>query len=91
MRIAQQLYEGLELGGEGSVGLITYMRTDSTRVAEEALGTAREYIKTTYGTEYLPCPGCSLSEQKGGARRTRGNPADCAVASTGITETEPEQ
>lgn len=54
MRIAQRLYEGLELGKEGSVGLITYMRTDSTRIAEEALQAAREYIYNSYGKEYLP-------------------------------------
>ncbi|MFQ6114435.1 MAG: type I DNA topoisomerase, partial [bacterium] len=54
MMIAQQLYEGLELGTEGSVGLITYMRTDSTRIADEALQAAREYILVNYGKEYLP-------------------------------------
>jgi DNA topoisomerase-1 len=54
MMIAQQLYEGIELGSEGSVGLITYMRTDSTRIAEEALLAVREYILVNYGKEYLP-------------------------------------
>jgi DNA topoisomerase-1 len=54
MMIAQQLYEGVELGEEGSVGLITYMRTDSTRVATEAVMAAREYIAAAYGQEYLP-------------------------------------
>jgi len=54
MQIAQQLYEGLELGREGTVGLITYMRTDSTRVAEEAQVAAREYIAKTIGPEYVP-------------------------------------
>ncbi len=54
MSIAQQLYEGLEVGTEGSVGLITYMRTDSTRVAGEALDQAREFIRKTYGLDYLP-------------------------------------
>ena len=54
MMIAQQLYEGVELGQEGSVGLITYMRTDSTRVADEALEAVREYISVSYGQEYLP-------------------------------------
>jgi DNA topoisomerase-1 len=53
MRVAQDLYEGIELGDEGSVGLITYMRTDSTRVAESAAGTAREYLKTLFGPEFL--------------------------------------
>jgi DNA topoisomerase-1 len=54
MTVAQQLYEGVELGEEGSVGLITYMRTDSTRIAEEALSAVREYIASAYGTDYLP-------------------------------------
>jgi DNA topoisomerase-1 len=54
MRIAQRLYEGVELGAEGSVGLITYMRTDSTRISGEALAAARDWVKGRYGTEYLP-------------------------------------
>ncbi len=54
MKIAQKLYEGVELGAEGSVGLITYMRTDSLRIADEALNTARELIRETYGSLYLP-------------------------------------
>jgi DNA topoisomerase-1 len=54
MAIAQQLYEGIELGEEGSIGLITYMRTDSTRIADEALLAVREYIANTFGVEYLP-------------------------------------
>lgn len=54
MMVAQQLYEGIELPGEGAVGLITYMRTDSTRVADEALREAREYIGRVYGDAYLP-------------------------------------
>lgn len=53
MRIAQELYEGVELGKEGSVGLITYMRTDSVRVAEKAIGEARSYIYKNLGTQYL--------------------------------------
>jgi DNA topoisomerase-1 len=54
MMLAQRLYEGVELGGEGAVGLITYMRTDSTRVAAEALTEARELIAGRYGQQYLP-------------------------------------
>lgn len=54
MQIAQQLYEGVELGEQGSVGLITYMRTDSTRVANEAQSQAREYIGKEFGERYLP-------------------------------------
>ncbi len=53
MTVAQQLYEGLDLGDEGHVGLITYMRTDSTRVANEALEAVTEYIGKQFGKEYL--------------------------------------
>ena len=54
MMIAQKLYEGVELGSEGSVGLITYMRTDSTRVSDAALQEARDFISNQYGARYLP-------------------------------------
>ncbi len=54
MMIAQRLYEGIELGDEGTVGLITYMRTDSTRVSNDALGEVREWIGKEYGQEFLP-------------------------------------
>ena len=52
MRIAQQLYEGIDIKGNGTVGVITYLRTDSTRVADEADAAAREYIASSYGKEY---------------------------------------
>ena len=52
MRLAQQLYEGMEVKGEGTIGLITYLRTDSTRVSEEAEKMAKEYIEDRYGAEY---------------------------------------
>ncbi len=54
MMLAQQLYEGVEVGSEGSVGLITYMRTDSTRIGEEALTEVRGFIESRYGAPYLP-------------------------------------
>jgi DNA topoisomerase-1 len=54
MQLAQQLYEGVELGDDGSVGLITYMRTDSTRVSTDALAAVRHYIQGQYGKAYLP-------------------------------------
>jgi DNA topoisomerase-1 len=54
MSVAQSLYEGVELGSQGSVGLITYMRTDSTRVASEAQTEAREFISQQYGPTYVP-------------------------------------
>lgn len=54
MTVAQQLYEGVEVGEEGHIGLITYMRTDSTRIANEALEQVRTFIAQNYGQEYLP-------------------------------------
>ncbi|HEY1799657.1 MAG TPA: type I DNA topoisomerase [Terriglobales bacterium] len=64
MMIAQRLYEGVELGEEGSVGLITYMRTDSTRVAPEALAEVREYVGKEYGPQYLPESPNTFKEKK---------------------------
>jgi len=54
MQVAQQLYEGLEVGGKGPSGLITYMRTDSYRIADEAISQVRTFIKAECGAEYLP-------------------------------------
>ncbi|MBN2490717.1 MAG: type I DNA topoisomerase [Planctomycetes bacterium] len=54
MRVAQQLYEGIALGRDGSVGLITYMRTDSYRVADEAIAAARRTVAATFGPAYVP-------------------------------------
>ncbi len=53
MRLAQQLYEGVDVKGHGTVGLISYLRTDSTRVSEEADLAAREFVKSTYGEEFV--------------------------------------
>jgi DNA topoisomerase I len=64
MMIAQRLYEGVELGEEGLVGLITYMRTDSVRVSNEALAEVREYIKSQFGAEYLPESPNTYKEKK---------------------------
>jgi len=54
MVVAQQLYEGIDIGAEGSTGLITYMRTDSTRTSPEALAEVREFVQASFGAEYLP-------------------------------------
>jgi len=54
MTLAQQLYEGIEIGAEGATGLITYMRTDSPRISNEAMAEAREIIQSRFGAEYLP-------------------------------------
>lgn len=53
MRLAQQLYEGVEIKGQGTVALITYLRTDSTRISDEALAQARSFISSTYGMGYV--------------------------------------
>ena len=65
MQVAQALYEGVEIGGEGSVGLITYMRTDSTRVADTALAEVRKLIAADYGERYLPGSANFYSKAKG--------------------------
>ena len=64
MVLAQRLYEGIELGAEGSVGLITYMRTDSTRVSNDALEMVRSYISDIYGTDYLPSKPAAYRSKK---------------------------
>ncbi|HEV2232168.1 MAG TPA: type I DNA topoisomerase [Terriglobia bacterium] len=65
MMLAQRLYEGVDLGDEGSIGLITYMRTDSTRVAESALTAVRQYVKQTFGEAYLPGEAIHYKSKKG--------------------------
>jgi DNA topoisomerase-1 len=65
MTIAQQLYEGVELPGEGAVGLITYMRTDSFRVADQAVGAARGHIEEAYGKDYLPAKPQTYKARRG--------------------------
>ncbi|HWR59291.1 MAG TPA: type I DNA topoisomerase, partial [Thermodesulfovibrionales bacterium] len=67
MMLAQQLYEGIELGEEGSVGLITYMRTDSVRIAPEAQQGARTYIENRFGKDYIP-EKLPFYKSKGGAQ-----------------------
>ncbi len=65
MQLAQQLYEGVDLGDEGSVGLITYMRTDSTRVSNDALNATRQFIAGQYGKNYLPDKPNTYRSKKG--------------------------
>lgn len=64
MYIAQQLYEGIDIGEEGTVGLISYIRTDSTRISDEAAAGARNYIKNNFGEQYLPEKGRKYSRSK---------------------------
>ncbi len=79
MRLAQRLYEGVELGPEGPVGLITYMRTDSTRVSSGALNAVRQFIQQAYGDEYLP-PKPHFYKSPKGAQE-----AHEAIRPTGVT------
>src|SRR5881628_3350978 len=65
MMIAQHLYEGVEIGAEGPVGLITYMRTDSTRVGDAALSEVREFVRGQYGANYLPEKSIHYRSKKG--------------------------
>lgn len=65
MQIAQKLYEGIELGEEGAVGLITYMRTDSTRISDQAVKDARDLILSKYGKDYLPPTPPKYASKKG--------------------------
>ncbi|MCL2864005.1 MAG: type I DNA topoisomerase [Lachnospiraceae bacterium] len=67
MRLAQQLYEGVDVKGRGTVGLITYLRTDSTRVSAEAVEATKEYITNNYGQEYV----ASFTEMKKSGKKTQ--------------------
>ena len=79
MQIAQQLYEGVDIEGEGTVGLITYIRTDSVRLSDEAVAAAREYIPAQYGPAHLPE---TPNVYKG---RTRAQDAHEAIRPTDVT------
>jgi DNA topoisomerase I len=82
MRLAQQLYEGIDLGMEGPVGLITYMRTDSTNVSEAAQKEARAYIKQTFGEDYHPPKPRSYKTKSKGAQE-----AHEAIRPTSVSRT----
>ncbi len=81
MRLAQQLYEGVDVKGHGTIGLITYLRTDSTRIAEEADQAARAYIGSTYGESYV------LKTEQGGKQNGKIQDAHEAIRPTDITLT----
>ncbi|MBW7996858.1 MAG: type I DNA topoisomerase [Candidatus Glassbacteria bacterium] len=84
MQVAQGLYEGIELRGEGATGLITYMRTDSARVAESAIGQVRGLIKQEYGDKYLPDRPNRFSKGKKGGKV---QDAHEAIRPTGVNRT----
>src|SRR5262249_35656206 len=65
MGLAQRLYEGVEMGDEGPIGLITYMRTDSTRISDDALGEVRAYVGEKYGATFLPAEPVVYKTKKG--------------------------
>lgn len=82
MKLAQQLYEGVDLGKQGRVGLITYMRTDSTRVSGEAISAAEAFIYESYGKEYLPAArvAASASSTSLAKKKQKGNVQDAHEA-----------
>ncbi|XLP20396.1 type I DNA topoisomerase [Bacillus toyonensis] len=84
MMLAQQLYEGIDLGKQGTVGLITYMRTDSTRISETAQTEARTYITEAYGTEYIG------TEKKKETKKTNAQDAHEAIRPTSVMR-KPEE
>lgn len=86
MMLAQQLYEGLELGKKGPVGLITYMRTDSVRVSEIAQEEARELITSLYGEEYLPSEAPSYSAKKSQDAHEAIRPTTLALTPKDLTQ-----
>jgi DNA topoisomerase-1 len=86
MRTAQDLYEGIELGSEGAVGLITYMRTDSPRVADVAIDAVREFIATHYDDRYLPEKPNRYGTKKG----ARAQEAHEAVRPTDVSRRPPD-
>lgn len=81
MRVAQSLYEGVELGNRGAVGLITYMRTDSVNIASEARSAAADFIRSNYGAEFVPAKP-NFFKSKSGAQE-----AHEAIRPTDVTRT----
>lgn len=81
MSVAQQLYEGLELGDQGHTGLVTYIRTDSTRIAQEAEVAAEAFIRETYGDDYVP------SQKREAEKRAGEQGAHEAIRPTDVTRT----
>ena len=79
MRIAQQLYEGVDVKGQGTVGLITYLRTDSVRISEEADAQAHEYIGKAFRGPTRSSSSCMISR-----RRTRLSSACCSLRSASV-------
>lgn len=64
MRVAQSLYEGVDIKGQGTVGIITYLRTDSTRISDEAIAASKDYITATYGEDYVAAVDTSKKDSK---------------------------
>lgn len=81
MRLAQQLYEGVDIKGNGTVGIITYLRTDSTRVSDEAVAQAKDYITKQYGEKY------AAAEEEGKQSKKKIQDAHEAIRPTDITRT----
>ncbi len=87
MRIAQDLYEGIDMGSMGALGLITYMRTDSTHLSEEALTSARDYIARSMGNEYLPPKPVHYASARGAQQAHEAiRPTDCDLTPDAIRQ-----
>ena len=87
MNIAQQLYEGVDIKGRGTVGLITYLRTDSTRVADEAKAASKDYISENYGEKYLPqSPNAKKDDKKIQDAHEAIRPTDLALSPAIVKE-----
>lgn len=86
MQVAQQLYEGVELGAEGLTGLITYMRTDDTRISAEAVATTRQFVTTQFGDSYSQARGWGKKGQKG-KPAVEAQSAHEAIRPTDVTRT----
>ena len=84
MMLAQQLYEGIDLGKQGTVGLITYMRTDSTRISETAQTEARDYITEAFGAEYIG------TEKRKETKKSKAQDAHEAIRPTSVMR-KPEE
>ena len=91
MRTAQQLYEGIDVG-QGAIGLITYMRTDSVNLADEALTEIRHYIENKIGKEYLPSSAKQYkTKSKNAQEDPRSDPSDFRVPHARKRQTLPER
>ena len=91
MRLAQQLYEGVEVKGKGTIALISYLRTDSTRISEEADAAARSFIQEQYGTKYTASGDTTENKNSKAQECARGHPSDRCDEYTGNGKRIPDK